>query len=113
VTRAPLKHFRRADRSLKASVTSLENALGAGRCAHDVEWRLALKKLQAAVAEFARLIGAEKRALDEPHRFQRPVAGIWCTRFGGTVDATKDGAALHPPELQVSEQSAHAAQGGA
>lgn len=97
MTRAPLKHFRRSDRSLKAAVTSLENALRAGPCAHGPEWCLALRKLQEAAKEFSRLIGAERRALDEPHRFQRPQFGIWCLRCGGTADRQE----LHPPELQV------------
>lgn len=109
MTRAPLKHLNHSDRSLKASVTSLGRALDEHGLAHRPEWRLELKKLQEAVKEFGRLIGAERRALDEPHKFLRPRFGIWCLRCGGV----KDRAELHPPELQVTNhEGAAQAVGG-
>lgn len=107
MTRAPLKHLRHSDRALKASVTSLGEALDSQSLAHQAEWRLELKKLQDAVREFSRLIGAERRALDEPHRFLRPRFGIWCLRCEGVLDNQK----LHPSALQTNEGAALAAGG--
>ncbi|HET9554310.1 MAG TPA: hypothetical protein VFP50_15215 [Anaeromyxobacteraceae bacterium] len=95
MTRAPLKHLRRSARALKAAVTSLENALASGQSAHGPEWALQLAQLRRVVAEYARLIGAERRALDEPHAFVASRFGLWCLRCGGV----RDRAELHPPEF--------------
>lgn len=105
--RAPLKELRLAQRSLRTSVTHLREAVHRARYRDALE--LEVHKLQESAEELGRRIDAEQAAIDEPHAFERPLIGIWCRRCGGVLDRQE----LHPPELQVNEQSARAAQGGA
>jgi hypothetical protein len=107
--RAPLKHGNHAVRALRASVTSLWKLLHRAPVRHRNELELETRKLRRSVDELERLLGLERAALDEPHTFEPPALGIWCTRCGGTRDQLQ----LHPPEMQVTNDAAHAAQGGA
>lgn len=100
--RAPLKDLRLAQRSLRTSVTHLREAVHRARYRDALELEVA--KLQRSVEELGRRVDAEQAAIDEPHRFERPLIGIWCKRCGGVLDRQE----LHPPELQVqAEVAAH------
>jgi hypothetical protein len=105
--RAPVKELRQSQRSLRASITSLREAIHRAR--YPDALHLELRRLEQSCEELGRRIAAEQAALDEPHAFVRPRLGIWCTRCGGTRDQLQ----LHPPEMQVTNDAAHAAQGGA
>jgi len=104
--RAPIRQLRQSQRSLRASITSLREAIY--RAVHKDALHLELHRLEQSCEELGRRIAAEQAALDEPHQFVTPRWGIWCTRCGGTKDRTE----LHPPEMQVTN-AARAAQGGA
>lgn len=105
--RAPLRRLRLSQRSLRASITSLREAIPGSR--YQDQLHLELHRLEQSCAELGRRIVAEQAALDEPHEFVRPRFGIWCRRCGGT----RDQAELHPSELQTNHEGAARAAGGA
>jgi len=105
--RAPVKELRQSQRSLRASITGLREAIHRARYPDFLE--LELHRLEMACEVLGKRIAAEQAALDEPHAFVRPRLGIWCTRCGGTRDQLQ----LHPPELQVTNnEGAARAVGG-
>lgn len=104
--RAPLRQLRQSQRSLRASITSLREAIHRAR--YQDALHLELHRLEQSCEELGRRIAAEQAALDEPHAFEPPVLGIWCRRCGGTRDQLD----LHPPKLQPTS-GAEQARGAA